>query len=191
MHSQLGLMDGEGLLFTTTYTYRQQTPGDMRTRQRTAQGTGGFTLWTVNSEGHGRTVLLGRPVITLRHGRLGRGLLLLPLSGFPVGSVSGAKQSSPARSLSSLFEPLYPSVKSWVQMLETVMPLGPGCRRGSEQCQPCLQWTTWSIMNKTVCGGVPNQVTVNHCLYWGCKDVGKGSEDCKNSFTYTNGKALY
>lgn len=90
MHSQLGLMDREGLLFTTTYTYRQQTPRDMHTRRRT--GRGGFTLCA--SEGRGRTMLLGRPVITLRHGRLGRGLLLLlpPLSGFPVGSVSGAKQ---------------------------------------------------------------------------------------------------
>ena len=35
MHSQLGLMDREGLLFRTTYTYRQQTPRDMHTRQRT------------------------------------------------------------------------------------------------------------------------------------------------------------
>lgn len=34
MHSQLGLMDREGLLFRTTCTYRQQTLGVMHTRQR-------------------------------------------------------------------------------------------------------------------------------------------------------------
>lgn len=47
MHSQLGLMDREGLPFRTTYTYRQQTPRDMHTLQRT--GHEEFILYT--SEG--------------------------------------------------------------------------------------------------------------------------------------------
>lgn len=45
---------------------------------------------------------------------------------------------------SCLFVPFHPSVNSQVQMLETVMSLAPGCQRGSEQRQPCLQHKVWT-----------------------------------------------
>ena len=135
MHSQLGLMDREGLLFRTTYTYRQQTPRDMHTRQRT--GHEEFIFYT--GEGHCYRMLMGWSAITLWH----RGSRKTSASSSPAfripsrfcvrhSALSNLVASGPLRSLSSLFEPSYPSVKSWVQMLETVMPLGPGCQRGSE-----------------------------------------------------------
>jgi hypothetical protein len=42
-----------------------------------------------------------------------------------------------------------PSLKSQVQMLETLMSLAPRCRRESEQRQPCLQSKCASFSNST------------------------------------------
>ena len=150
MHSQLGLMDREGLPFRTTYTYRQQTPRDMHTLQRT--GHEEFTLYT--SEG---TLLQNADGMLCQHTLtqgVWEGVCFSFFSLFQDShlvlcqALSNPVASGPAGSLSSLFEPLYPSVESRVQMLETVMPPGPGCQRGSEQCQPYLQCKTRSFVRK-------------------------------------------
>lgn len=140
MHSQLGLMDREGLPFRT-YTYRQQTPRDMHTLQRT--GHEKFIFYT--SEG---TLLQNADGMVCHHTLtqgVWEGACFSFFSLFQDShlvlcqALSNLVASGPVGSLSRLFAPLYPSVESRVQMLETVMPLGPGCRRGSEQCQPYLQ----------------------------------------------------
>lgn len=132
MHGQLGLMDREGLPLRTTYAYGEQTPRDMQ---------------TLRSTGHGDVTLTpARGARSQQAGGAGVCGALLPPSSLPQDArwllcqaPGNLAACGPVGSLRSLFAPLDPSLKSRVQMLETVLSRGPGCRRGSEWRRPCLQ----------------------------------------------------
>lgn len=130
MHGQLGLMDREGLPLRTTYAYGEQTPRDMQ---------------TLRSTGHG-DVTLTPARGAQQAGGAGVCGALLPPSSLPQDArwllcqaPGNLAACGPVGSLRSLFAPLDPSLKSRVQMLETVLSRGPGCRRGSEWRRPCLR----------------------------------------------------
>lgn len=77
------------------------------------------------------------------------------------------------RSLSSLWAPFSLSLKSQVQMLETVRSLEPGCLRESELLQPCLQCKENAI-KKPVVWGRWSEITVFHHSFTGWWRFQKG-----------------